>query len=90
MLTESNSTQTAASFSTASKESDFGKVFENNMDKKSFSSDFNGQVELIILNSKTAFYTSQMYMADKKEYRNCEVNIKSIKMFLICTAWQIK
>ena len=49
MLTESNSTQTAASFSTAFKESDFGKVFENNMDKKSFSSDFNRQVELIIL-----------------------------------------
>ena len=45
MLTKSNSTTTAASFSTASKESDFGKVFQNNMDKKSFNSDFNRQIE---------------------------------------------
>ena len=90
MLTKSNSTTTAASFSTASKESDFGKVFQYNMDKKSFNSDFNRQNELMILNGKTAFYTTNDMMADKEEYRNCEVNIKSIKMFLICTAWQIK
>ena len=76
MLTESNSTTTAASFSTASKESDFGKVFQNNMDQKSFNSDFHRQIELMILNGKTAFYTINDMMADKKEYRNCEVNTK--------------
>ena len=82
MLTESNSTQTAASFSTASKESDFGKVFQNNMDKKSFNSDFR-QNELMILNGKTAFYTISDYIVGKKEYINCEVNfINAIKQKL--------
>ena len=83
MLTKSNSTTTAASFSTASKESDFGKVFQNNMDKKSFNSDFNRQIELMILNGKTAFYALNNDMVGKKEYRNCKVNINPIKQNLI-------
>ena len=74
MLTEGTTTQTAASFSTASEESDFGKVYLNNMDEKSFNSDFNGQIEKMISNSKTAFYTINDMMAGKREYRNCDVS----------------
>ena len=74
MLTVSNSSTIAATFSNASKESDFGKVFQNNMDNTSFNSDFNRQNELMILNSKTAFYTINDMMAGKKEYRNCDVS----------------
>ena len=35
----------------------------------------------MVLNGKTALYTTNDMMADKEEYRNCEVNIKSIKLF---------
>ena len=84
MLTESNSTTTAASFSNASKESDFGKVFQNNMDNTSFNSDFNRQNELMILNGKTAFYDISDMIVGKKEYINCEVYfINPIKQKLL-------
>ena len=49
MLTESNSA-VEASFKTAPKESMFGKVFQNNLDKDSFSSDIKSQIELTIKN----------------------------------------
>ena len=47
MLTESNSA-VEASFKTAPKESMFGKVFQNNLDKNSFSSNIKRQIELTL------------------------------------------
>ena len=81
MLTESNSA-VEASFKTAPKESMFGKVFQNNLDKDSFSSDIKSQIELTIKNSQTAFYCNRNYITETKEYKDCQVS-KSIQIFFV-------
>ena len=81
MLTESNSA-VEASFKTAPKESMFGKVFQNNLDKDSFSSDIKSQLELMIKNSQTAFYCNRNYITETKEYKDCQVS-KSIQIFFV-------
>ena len=82
MLTESNSA-VEASFKTAPKESMFGKVFQKNLDKDSFSSDIKSQIELTIKNSRTAFYCNRNYITETKEYKDCQVSTKSIQIFFV-------
>ena len=65
---------TEASFTKVPKESVFGKVFQNNLDKNSFSSNIKRQIELTLKNSQTAFYCNRNYITEAKEYKDCQVN----------------
>ena len=73
MLTDSTETSTGASFTKAVKDDAFNKVFHNNMDKNSFNDDIDGQIELMISNSKTAYYRGHDAILFQKEYKNCLV-----------------
>ena len=79
MLTEGIGSGIAESFITAPKESYFGKIFRENMDKNdknSFNDDIKKQIGLAISNSKTALYRGQIIANDEMEYRNCTVKNK--------------
>ena len=81
MVTAPNTTALGAYFLKAPKDSAFGKVFLNNMDSNSFSSDMekNAMEKLIALmlsNSKTAMYNIHDTISAMQEYRNCQVGKK--------------
>ena len=77
MLTDSNMGAIGAAFTKAPKDSVFGKVFNNNMDRNSFSSDTKNQIALMISNSKTAMFYSHSAVVFEQEYANCQVNMNS-------------
>ena len=77
MVTSSNSTSTGAAFTKAPNDSLFGKVFLNNMDSNSFSSDTKKQISLTILNSRTALFRPDSGIVTEQEYKNCQVNRNS-------------
>ena len=77
MVTSSNSTSTGAAFTKAPNDSLFGKVFLNNMDSNSFSSDTKKQISLTILNSQTALFRPDSGIVTEQEYKNCQVNRNS-------------
>ena len=77
MLTSSNSTPLGAAFTKAPNESLFGKVFLNNMDSNSFSSDTKKQISLTILKSQTAIFKLDNAIVVEQEYKNCQVNRNS-------------
>ena len=78
MVTASNTSSVGAAFTKAPNDSAFGKVFLNNMDSNSFTSDTKKQIVLIILNSKTAIFNIDSALAAEQEYTNCQVN-KNLK-----------
>ena len=80
MLTNSNMGAIGAAFTKAPKDSVFGKVFRNNMDMNSFSSDTKKQIALMISNSKTAMFYSHSAVVAEQEYTNCQVKINSKHM----------
>ena len=59
MLTGSEESAYGTSFKRAVEGSAFDKVFHNNMDKNSFNNDIDAQIKLMVLNSKTAYFTAQ-------------------------------
>ena len=63
---------TSLVFSTAPSNSDYGKVFQNNMDDMSYSTDSNIFPELF-KNHKTVGWTDQMVYLSSQEFANCEV-----------------
>ena len=73
MLTGYKTDGTAALFTKASSHNAFGKVYLNNMDENSFSSDSKKQIRQMFSNSKTAFFMDHNEMIAQKEYRNCMV-----------------
>ena len=81
MVTSSNSTSIGASFTKAPNDSLFGKVFRNNMDSNSFSSDTNKQISLTILNGRTAIFQMHTAIVAEQEYTNCQVYKNSKKNF---------
>ena len=82
MLTSSNSTSIGATFMKAPNDSLFGKVFRNNMDSNSFSSDTNKQISLTILNGRTAIFQMHTAIVAEQEYTNCQVNKNSKENFV--------
>ena len=76
MVTTSNTSSVGAAFTKAPNDSAFGKVFLNNMDRNSFTSDTKKQIALIILNSKTAIFNIHSALVAEQEYKNCQVNKK--------------
>ena len=81
MLTSSNSTPLGAAFTKAPNDSLFGKVFRNNMDSNSFSSDTNKQISLTILNGRTAIFQTHSAMVAEQEYTNCQIYKNSKENF---------
>lgn len=77
MVTSSNSTSIGAAFIKAPNDSLFGKVFLNNMDSNSFSSDTKKQISLTILNGRTAIFQMHTAIVAEQEYTNCQVNKNS-------------
>ena len=77
MITGSNMSSDGATFTKAPNDSAFGKVFLNNMDRNSFSSDTKNQIALMISNSKTAMFYSHSAVVFEQEYANCQVNMNS-------------
>ena len=73
LLTGPKSGSLEASFVGAPKESIFGKVFRNNMDKDSINSDIQKMINLAISNSKTTLYISEQLIKNSEEYKNCQV-----------------
>lgn len=73
MLTGYKTDGTAALFTKASSHNAFGKVYLNNMDENSFSSDSKKQIRQMFSNSKTAFFMDHNEMVAQKEYSNCMV-----------------
>ena len=81
MVTSSNSTSIGVAFIKAPNDSLFGKVFLNNMDSNSFSSDTKKQISLIILNGRTAIFQTHSAMVAEQEYTNCQVYKNSKENF---------
>ena len=77
MLTSSNSAAIGAAFTKAPNDSLFGKVFLNNMDSNSFSSDTKKQISLTISKSQTAIFKLDNAIVVEQEYKNCQVNRNS-------------
>ena len=69
-----NNSLTSLVFSTAPPNSDFGKVFQNNIDDMSYSSDSN-IFPLLLNNRRTVGWTDQMVYLGSQEFANCEVSI---------------
>ena len=78
MVTASNTSSVGAAFTKAPNHSTFRKVFLNNMDWNSFTSDTKKQIAMINLNSKTAIFNVHSALVAEQEYTNCQVN----KIFL--------
>ena len=81
MVTGPTTTLQGAAFTKASNDSAFGKVFLNNMDRNSFSSDMEKNameklIALMVSNSKTAMYNIHDTISAMQEYRNCQVGKK--------------
>ena len=73
MITAPNTSATGAYFTKAPNGSAFRKVFLNNMDENSFSSDTKKQIALMILKGKTAFFNQLSEIDSRQEYSNCQV-----------------
>ena len=71
-----------ATFIKAPKDSAYGKVFLNNMDKEDSFSDTKNQIQLMISNSKTAMFNAHNVISEIQEYRNCLVSKKFIYILL--------
>ena len=87
MVTGPINAMQGVAFTRAPYDSAFGKVFQNNMDRNSFSSDLEKntikkQIALMISNSKTAMYHFHDTIFETQEYRNCQVS-KKIDAFVI-------
>ncbi len=74
MVTHKNSSVFGAAFIKAPNDSDFGKVFINNMNEHSFIGNTKEQIATMISNSKTAMFNSHNSVSEGQEYRNCEVS----------------
>ena len=77
-----------AAFIKAPNDSAFGKVFLNNMDWNSFSSDaerntIEEQIALMISNGKTAIFHVYEKLSETQEYRNCQVSKKLIYFLIL-------
>ena len=72
LQTVPNNSQTSLVFSTAAPNSDFGKVFQNNMDDMSYSKDSN-IFPILFNNRKTVGWTDQSVYLGSQEFENCEV-----------------
>ena len=85
MVTGPTTTMQGVAFTKATNGSAFGKVFLNNMDGNSFSSDMEKnaterQIKLMMSNSKTAMYNIHDTISAMQEYRNCQVSKKLIRL----------
>ena len=79
MLTRPKTGTTGATFIKAPYDSAFGKVFLNNMDANSFSTDLERntierQIAFMISNSKTAMFYVHGKMSETQAFRNCQVS----------------
>ena len=77
-----------AAFIKAPNDSSFGKVFLNNMNWDSFSSDtekntIDAQIALMISNGKTAIFHVYEKLSETQEYRNCQVSKKLIYFVIL-------
>ena len=73
MLTGATDSAPGTLFSQASEKSGFGQVFQNNMDKNSFSGDIRKQIEFMLSNSQHALFYSQA-IRNSEAYKYCQVD----------------
>ena len=74
MVTRPITDATGAIFTKAPNDSSFGKVFLNNMDKDSFSSNTKNQITSMISNGKIAMFDMHSIISRRQEYINCLVS----------------
>ena len=72
MLAESKGSSTSEVFYNSHLGSDFHQVYKNNMDDKSFVGS-SKVIDGILTNPNTAFFGTELYFDDTKEYQNCQV-----------------
>ena len=80
MVTGPTTTLQGAAFTKASNDSAFGKVFLNNMDRNSFSSDMEKNameklIALMVSNSKTAIFHFAGAISQTQQYKKCQVSL---------------
>ena len=73
MLTAAIDDAIGATFTTASKRSGFGQVFQNNMDNRSFSGNTMEQIERLLTNSMYAYFNTRGTIRKTEAYKNCQV-----------------
>ena len=80
MATGPKTTSQGAAFAKAPIDSSFGKVFLNNMDRKSFSVDLERntiekQIAMMISNGKTAIFHFAGAISQTQQYKKCQVSL---------------
>ena len=85
MLTGAIDAATGAIFAEASKRSEFGQVFQNNMDNFSFSGNTKEQIEQILTKRRYAYFNSRGTMRNTEAYKNCQVIINHSQFVTIST-----
>ena len=74
MLTSGTDSAPGFIFPQASEKSEFGQVFQKNMDKNSFhGGGIHKPMELILSKSQHAYFNDQVGIRNSEAYRNCQV-----------------
>ena len=82
MLTSGNDSAPGFIFPQASEKSEFGQVFQKNMDKNSFhGGGIHKPMELILSKSQHAFFYDQTEVMNSKAYKNCLVKQTLFSIF---------
>ena len=87
LLTPSKTSGTTQSLTLAPEDSIYNKVFQNNVDDKSYTPDPDVSFQRILKEPKTALWTQQAYALESKEFQNCMVSNKHVihsMRFTIC------
>ena len=83
MLTSATDSAPGTIFTQASEKSEFGQIYQKNMDKNSFYGDTHRPIEVILAKSQHAFFYDQTDVRNSKEYKNCQVSRTLILQFVI-------
>ena len=73
MLTSSKDDAIGAIFHTSHSDSDYHKVYKNNMDDKSYLGATTNIIEDALLNTNTALYENEWAIDNTEEYKLCQV-----------------
>ena len=73
LITASKSSATSKIFTSFPPESDFGRVYANNIDEKSYTTSQKNAIETVLSNSQTALYYTSSGIWDSDAYLDCQV-----------------
>ena len=78
LLTASKTSATSKLFTSFPPESDFGRVYANNIDDKSYTTSQKNAIETVLSNSQTALYYTSAGIWDSDAYLDCKVDAMCI------------